>query len=184
MRAVLSLDPSNETARRYLQEVPLLRDAETAFREDRLEDSLELSRKLLAASPNHVQAAALEDRILQKLAPARIKAEVEGFAQALKSGTLLGFYERACHPSLFQRIRREVELIDSLYENCEAQVSSVSIRFPEKNKAEVRFANITTGLMKPDKTRRIVFEGTYIWIMERRGDAWLIVNIQPVPSRK
>jgi tetratricopeptide (TPR) repeat protein/predicted Ser/Thr protein kinase len=184
MQLVLRLDPENQTARRYLAEAPLFLAAETAFQEGRWEDCLAEARKILVLSPSNAQAVRLEEMAWQKLAPARIKAAVDGFVQATNGGRVLSFYESTCSPALFQRIKREIEIVNSLYGECQTQASQVTIRFPERGKAEVRFTNITTGLMKPENKRRVVFEGTYVWTMERREDDWLIVGIQSLPSRK
>jgi len=184
MRAVLQLDPENTTARRYLDEAPLFLAAETAYREERWEDCLTEARKILALSPDNVQAARYEDMAWQKLAPTKIKSAVDRFVRAANNDQILSFYQTACDPPLFQRIRREAEIVNSLYEQFRARASQIIIRFPAKNKAEVRFTNITTGIMKSEGKRRVVFEGIYVWSMERRGDDWSIVNIQSLPSRK
>ena len=91
---------------------------------------------------------------------------------------LNNFYQNRCSATLYQKLREEVELISSQFDNFEAQASDITLRFKENDRMEVRFANITTGVSKKDKSRQVIFEGTYFWELEKKEGRWKIIDIK------
>jgi tetratricopeptide (TPR) repeat protein len=195
MKSVLAQDSGNKTAQRYLadsqnkkkeaQEIgSLIKAAGEAYQAGEFEQCLEQTKRALALDPNQEEALRYEEIAHQKLAPQRIKSLVDQFAAAVNGGQLLPFYEASCSPAFFQRIKRNVELMNTMYSQFQSQCSQTTIRFLEKGLIEVRFSNITTGLLDSENRRMIIFEGAYVWTLQRQGDQWMIAGIQSQPVRK
>ncbi|MGB9006334.1 MAG: hypothetical protein WCB96_11480 [Candidatus Aminicenantales bacterium] len=195
MKSVLAQDSGNKTAQRYLadsqnkkkeaQEIgSLIKAAGEAYQAGEFEQCLEQTKRALALDPNQEEALRYEEIAHQKLAPQRIKSLVDQFAAAVNGGQLLPFYEASCSPVFFQRIKRNVELMNTMYSQFQSQCSQTTMRFLEKGLIEVRFSNITTGLLKSENRRMIIFEGAYVWTLQREGDQWMIAGIQSQPVRK
>jgi hypothetical protein len=85
-------------------------------------------------------------------------------------------------PTLFQRIKGDTELISSLYKSFRSVGSNINVQLKETNKAEVSFSNIITGIPESGKQRQVVFEGTYVWEMEKQGETWKIIGISTQTS--
>ena len=195
MKAALSQDPANKTARRYLADAEnrkkegretaaWLQAAGEAYQAGNFEQCLEQTKKILALDPDQTEALRYEERAHQKLAPQRIKSMVDEFTAAVNGGRLPSYYEAACLPALYQRIKRDVELMSGMYSQFKSQSSQTTIRFLDNGLIEARFSNITTGQLKTDNRQMIVFEGAYIWTLQRQGDRWMIAGLQPQPIRK
>ncbi|HEX9902514.1 MAG TPA: hypothetical protein VGB72_06595, partial [Acidobacteriota bacterium] len=195
MKAALSQDPANKTARRYLADAErtrkegreiaaLLQAAGEAYQAGSFEQCLEQTKKILALDPGQAEALRFEEMAHQKLAPQRIKSLVDQFTVAVNGGQLLSYYETACLPALFQKIKRDVELMNGIYGQFKSQSSQTTIRFLDNGLIEARFSNITTGQLKTDNRQMIVFEGAYIWNLQRQGDRWMIAGLQSQPLRK
>ncbi len=195
MKSVVAQDSGNKTAQRYLadsqnkkkeaQEIgSLIKAAGEAYQAGEFEQCLEQTKRALALDPNQEEALRYEEIAHQKLAPQRIKSLVDQFAAAVNGGQLLPFYEASCSPAFFQRIKRNVELMNTMYSQFQSQCSQTTIRFLEKGLIEVRFSNITTGLLKSENRKMIIFEGAYVWTLQRQGDQWMIAGIQSQPVRK
>jgi len=195
MKAALSQDPANKTARRYLADAErtrkegreiasLLQAAGEAYQAGSFEQCLEQTKKILALDPGQAEALRFEEMAHQKLAPQRIKSLVDQFTVAVNGGQLLSYYETACLPALFQKIKRDVELMNGIYGQFKSQSSQTTIRFLDNGLIEARFSNITTGQLKTDNRRMIIFEGTYVWTLQRQGDRWMIAGLQSQPLRK
>jgi tetratricopeptide (TPR) repeat protein len=195
MKSVLAQDSGNKTAQRYLadsqnkkkeaQEIgSLIKAAGEAYQAGEFEQCLEQTKRALALDPNQEEALRYEEIAHQKLAPQRIKSLVDQFAAAVNGGQLLPFYEASCSQAFFQRIKRNLELMNTMYSQFQSQCSQTTIRFLEKGLIEVRFSNITTGLLKSENRKMIIFEGAYVWTLQRQGDQWMIAGIQSQPVRK
>jgi hypothetical protein len=195
MKAALSQDPANRTARRYLanaenmkkegrETAAWLQAAGEAYQAGNFEQCLEQTKKILAVDREQAEALRYEEMAHQKLAPQRIKSMVDEFTAALNGGRLPSYYEAACLPALYQKIKRDVELVSGMYSHFKSQSSKTTIRFLDNGLIEARFSNITTGQLKTDNRQMIVFEGTYIWTLQRQGDRWLLAGLQSQPLRK
>ena len=195
MESALAQDPGNKTAQRYLAEAKaknneaqdigrFIKAAGDAYQAGDFEKSLEQTQKALALDPGQAEALRYEEMAHQKLAPRRIKALVDQFNAMANGGQLLSFYEASCSPALFQRIKRNVELMNLQYNEFRSQSSQTTIRFLDSGRLEARFSNITTGQLISEGRKMVIFEGAYVWTLERQGDRWLIADLQSQPIRK
>jgi tetratricopeptide (TPR) repeat protein len=195
MKAALSQDPANRTARRYLVDAEnrkkeggdttaWLQAAREAYQAGNFEQCLEQTKKILALEPDQPEALRYEEMAHQKLAPQRIKSMVDEFTTAASGGRLASYYESACQPALYQKIKKDMELMNDMYGQFKSQSAQTTVRFLDNGQIEARFSNITTGVLKTDNRKMVIFEGTYVWTLQRRGDRWLIAGLQSQPIRK
>jgi hypothetical protein len=105
---------------------------------------------------------------------------IDIYIQSLYAGNLLPFYEKHCSQELYQALRGDVELISRAYAEFKSVASDVAIQFKDKDMAEVSFSNITTGIPIGQERSRVIFEGSYLWTIERHGADWKIVRIQAI----
>jgi len=108
---------------------------------------------------------------------------VNQYIQAFNSQNLFSFYQETCSPDLYPKVKKEVELIQNVYKNIRGTVSNVNIRFKETNQAETSFSIVSTAELKQDGRKKVLFEGTYVWDMEKQGDRWKIIHITAKPVR-
>ena len=109
---------------------------------------------------------------------------VNGYIQSLNNKNLVSFYQNTCSSTLFQKIKGDTELISGLYKSFKSVASNIKVQLKENNKAEVSFSNIITGIPESGDQRQVVFEGTYIWEMEKQGETWKIIGISTLTSDK
>ena len=108
---------------------------------------------------------------------------VDQYVRSLNTKNLLTFYQRACTPQLFQRLRRQALAIMNEYETIQSTASDINIQFKEAAQAEIDFSHIITGTSK-DGVKQVLFEGTIKWQMTRRGETWKITQIIPTQKGK
>jgi hypothetical protein len=155
----------------------ILREAGRAFQEKRYPECLDLVREALALDPDNAEAMLLASRAERQISSQQILALVDGFIQAMNSGSLPEFYGEACSPELFMRIEDDAEFIVKQYVSFRSVASDVEISFEANDRAEASFSNITTGVRKQGTTPQVIFEGIYTWELERTGRGWRIAKL-------
>jgi len=148
-----------------------------AFNRGQYDQCLRQMKEVLKLDPNNADARKYSDLAYQKIAPDEIKAIVEEYIQSINSGNLFAFYKKTCSSELFQRIKKDAELITRLYDTFKSVASDITMRFKENNQVEVSFFNITTGVLKKYERRQVIFKGICLWDMEKQSDDWKILKI-------
>lgn len=198
MREILRLDPNNSQAKSYLtqsqqekakqvrkQEIGQgISLAQVAYERGDYDECLNQVKKVLKLDPQNEEANRYYNLAEQVIAPQKIRDIVTGYVQSLNNKNLVSFYENTCSSELFQRIKGDTELISGLYKSFRSVASNISVQLEENNRAEVSFSNIITGIPKSGEQRQVVFEGTYIWKMEKQDDAWRIIRISTQTANK
>ena len=191
MREILRLDPSNSQAKSYFnraqqekakqlkkQEIGQgISLAQVAYERGDYEECLNQVKKVLRLDPENEEANRYYNLAEQVVAPEKMKIIVNGYVQSLNNKDLVSFYENTCSSALFQRIKGDTELISSLYKSFRSVASNIKIQLKENSRAEVSFSNIITGIPVSEEQRQVVFEGTYIWEMEKQDETWKIIGI-------
>lgn len=162
---------------------PSCAHAETAFPEDRPEETTRLTGRLLAPVPSDVHGTARKGQIVHELAPVGIQPKIERRNEARDSGPPRRSRQRTCQRSLPEN-PEGVARANNARHNRRAQVSAVRIRSPERDTAGVRYATIITGRMRFACILGVLCEGAYGWSKGHSGEARLIVNTQPAPPRE
>jgi serine/threonine protein kinase len=198
MREILRLDPGNSQATSYLtraqqekvkqqkrQEIGQgISLAQIAYERGDYEECLNQVKKVLRLDPQNEEANRYYDLAEQVVAPEKMRIIVNGYIQSLNNKNLVSFYQDTCSSTLFQRIKGDTELISGLYKSFKSVASNIKVQLKENNKAEVSFSNIITGIPESGDQRQVVFEGTYIWEMEKQGETWKIIGISTLTSDK
>jgi tetratricopeptide (TPR) repeat protein len=197
MERILKGDPGNSRASYYLKEasarkVAQLKEkrilegiwaAQKAFQEKAYQKCIEAATAVLELDQKNAEARRYLSRARMQVIPQEIQAVVNQYVQAFNSQNLLSFYQEACSPDVYQKIKSDVELIMSIYGNFRAVASNLNIRFKENNQAEASFSIVSTAVLKEDGRKQVLFEGTYIWDMENQGDRWKIIRLTAQPVR-
>jgi len=143
--------------------------------------AMEYARQILRLDPNHEQAKALIHNGTLKLAPGEIKTLVDQYVQSLKTKQFLEFYRTHSAPALYARLQKNLEQMSNLYEKIDAAASNIALewknaRYP-KYTIRASFSHIITGAAKGRATREALFEGSYIWTLEKADNNWIIVDL-------
>jgi len=106
-----------------------------------------------------------------------------GFSPLLFIISLTGIVSTGCSVCIgFTKILRQ---LDSSYEiSPGAAVGYHFLPFKENNQVEVSFSNIITAVLIKDGRRQVIFEGIYVWDMEKRDDDWEIIGISVYAGEK
>lgn len=119
-----------------------------------------------------------------KIAPGELESLVKAYIQAVKSKSLNIFYRNACSPGLYQKIRKDTDLLLNLYDDFQTLAENIqtNVNNIEDNyyRADVSFAHIMTGLSRAKGVREVLFEGELIWVVEKKNSTWLITDIKYV----
>jgi len=195
MEEILKLDSENSTARYFLNEakernrIKLIKEeikngiklAQNAYQERDYQKCIEQTKKVLELDANNAEAKKYLNLASLKIAPEQIHFLVNQYIQALNNKNLLKFYMETCSSELYQKLKKDAELIAQLYDNFKSIASNISIRFKENDRAEVSFSNITTAELIKDRRKQVLFEGIYVWEMEKQGDNWKIADMTTRP---
>ncbi len=155
--------------------------AEEALKKGDFPAAMDLARRLLRADPNQERAKVVLTGATIQTAPGEIKALINDYIISLKAGKLLEFYHNRCTPALYERLKKNVEMTAKLYERMEGLASnetfdSRNARYPNFS-LRARFSHTWTGQAKGKKDRETLFEGTYIWSLEKADQRWILVNL-------
>jgi tetratricopeptide (TPR) repeat protein len=198
MEKILKGDPGNSKASYYLKEasdkkaaqlakeqiLEGIRAAQQAFEGKAYQKCIEEATRVMELDPDNAEARKYLSLARMQVIPQEIQAVVNQYVQAFNSQGLLSFYQETCSPDLYQKIKNDVELIMSIYSNFRAVASNLNIRFKEINQAEASFSIVSTAVLKEDGRKQVLFEGTYVWVMENQGGRWKIIRLTAQPVRK
>ncbi|MGB7296194.1 MAG: protein kinase [Candidatus Aminicenantales bacterium] len=203
MEEILQLEPGHKNAQYYLAiarkrredgqkqkseesrkaaEVALhLRAAEEMLRAEDYKGGLAEARETLRLDPGN-QTAREQIRLAEtKLAEVEIRALVDAYVRAVSTKELLAFYQAYCYADLYQIISRDAGVLLKLYDDLQVMASQLRMDVQPADGdhawAEVRFAQIMTGVSAAKKTREVLFEGTINWKIEKKSGNWRILNI-------
>ena len=158
-----------------------LERGEAALRKNDFHTAADLARAVLRANPAEERAKTLLRNSILLPASDEIKAIIREYAANLKSGRVLDFYRTRCTPALFERLRKNVEMIARLYEGIDGTVANETFDASDAHipnfVIRARFGHTITGRPKGKKNRETLFDGTYIWTLERTDQRWVLVDL-------
>jgi len=205
---VLALDPANEDAQRFLTLAKQKQQEEKAQKElgpardamwyKKYGEAIRLARNALRLDPKNEEAKKMIATALQgiqKAAPDEVSALVRQYTLAIPQRGLPAFFQKSCTAELYQKIRRETELITNQYSDLRGSTSGLVARVTDfqadqaqgtirKMTAEATFGQILTGIPPDGGGRKALFEGKILWRLERRGEEWKITEIVSSPKGK
>ncbi len=197
MEEVQRLDPGNSSAQFFLTEAKKrkeenrkeqqvkdgLSQAQESFEQGKYQECIDQSKRVLSIDPENAQARRLITQARIRLAPQQAKLLVDQYIKSLNTKNLLTFYERACSPDEYQRLKNQAQAIMAAYQNLQATASDINIQFQGVNQAKISFSHIITGTSK-DGIRESLFEGIINWGLTRVDEGWKITSVNAVPKGK
>jgi len=197
MEEVQRLDPGNSSAQFFLTEAKKrkeenrkeqqvkdgLSQAQQSFEQGKYQECIDQSKRVLSIDPENAQARRLITQARIRLAPQQAKLLVDQYIKSLNTKNLLTFYERACSPEEYQRLKNQAQAIMAAYQNLQATASDINIQFQGVNQTKISFSHIITGTSK-DGIRESLFEGIINWGLTRVDEGWKITSVNAVPKGK
>ncbi len=194
---VLEIDPENASALNLISEAKKkaeenrkeqqvkdgLSQAQESFDQKKYQECIDQAKRVLSIDPENAQARRLITQARIRLAPQQAQLLVNQYIQSLNSKNLLAFYERACSPEEYQRLKNQAQAIMATYQNLQATASDINIQFQGVDEAKISFSHIITGTSK-DGIRENLFEGVINWGLTREDDGWKITSVNAVPKGK
>ncbi len=124
------------------------------------------ARNSAALDLRTLNQAALDDR--------SIKALVGRYVQSLNENRLVDFYREHGTPQFFSGIQRDAELITGQYASFKSQADQVVTSDMQGSTAQVSFFHTIVGVSKEDGSEQVIFEGHYVWTLEKAAVDWKI----------
>jgi tetratricopeptide (TPR) repeat protein len=192
-RAVVSLaeqilvaDADNAKVKSYLElsktkineitVATLLRTGKNYYNQGNYEMCQETMREVLRQDTNNGEARRYINLSIQKVAEAEIRIIVERHKKAEEEKDLLTLISDIGLPTLSQQRTAEARELFNNYDDIQAFVSKVSVRFTNNNRAVVTFPSLVSAVPKATGRKKVIFEGDVSLTMEKQGDAWKIVG--------
>jgi serine/threonine protein kinase len=197
MEQILKGDPGNIRAGQYLKDASLKKEAQlresrilegvraagNALEEKDYQKCMEEAAAALQLDPENAEARRYLNLARVQVVPQEIRAVVDQYVQAFNSMAVLSFFQSTCSPELYQKLERDLALIMGIYDNFQAVISNLNIRFKELDQVEASFSIVSTARLKKDGSKKVLFEGTYVWDMEKQEGRWKIIRIAAKPAR-
>jgi tetratricopeptide (TPR) repeat protein/tRNA A-37 threonylcarbamoyl transferase component Bud32 len=202
LKSVLALDPDNKQAKYYLDvaEKKLeeenrkatvkknLDQARAALRSQDYGEAVTQARRALALDPGLSEAQKIVNTAVVRGAPAEIAALLDEYVQAVGRSDPRSFYSGRCTPELFQRIKKDAEVITTAYRDLQVRGSGLEVEVTDSRfdryAATAEFNQVMTGISREKGTRQILFEGRIRWGLVNTGSGWRISEITALPSKR
>jgi tRNA A-37 threonylcarbamoyl transferase component Bud32 len=155
--------------------------AEAALQKGDLLGAMDAAQRALRANPGLDRAKAVITAVIVRTAPGEIGSIINEYVVSLKANKLLAFYQSRCTPALYEKLRKNVEMMATLYQDMDGTATretfdTASAKFPNFA-VRARFGHTITAKPKGKKNRETIFEGTYIWSAERVNQRWILVDL-------
>jgi tetratricopeptide (TPR) repeat protein len=154
----------------------LLRTGKNYYNQGNYEMCQETMREVLRQDTNNGEARRYINLSIQKVAEGEIRIIVERHKKAEEEKDLLALLSDIGLPTLSQQRTAEARELFNNYDDIQAFVSKVSVRFTNNNRAVVTFPSLVSAVPKATGRKKIIFEGDVSLTMEKQGDAWKIVG--------
>lgn len=190
---VLSEDPLNVVAQDYLskaktkiEEAALITQTLsagiTSYKQGDYKKCKQEMEKIFEVDRNHKEARQYwnlaDEAIYRSNATQEIKYFIERMRRAEEQKDLPVLLYSIGSSTLKNIKRTDSMFIFNNYDNIRSVVdrSSISIKFKDRNHAEISFSNFSTAVSKKTGQRTKVFEGDIIWTVEKQGKYWKITK--------
>jgi eukaryotic-like serine/threonine-protein kinase len=155
--------------------------AEAALKAGDLRGAADAAQRALRANPGLERAKAVMTAVLAKTAPGEITAVVNEYLANLKANKLLAFYQSRCTPALYEKLRKNVDMMAKLFQNMEGVVSNMafdtgSAKYPNFA-VKARFNHTITAIPKGKRLKETIFDGSYIWSVEKVNQRWILNDL-------
>ncbi len=183
---ILEEDTNNEKVKSYLElaktkineraVAALLRRGKNDYNQGNYEKCQETMREVLRQDSNNREARRYLDLSIQKAAEAEIRTIVARHKKAEEDKDLLTLINDIGSPTLTRQRTAEARLLFNSYDDIQAFVSKVDVRFTNNNRAVVTYPCLVSAVPKVTGRKKVIFEGDVTMTMEKQGDVWKIVG--------
>jgi len=144
-------------------------------------DALSIAKTLLASHPNLEEAKSISLNAVIQLAPAEIKSLLDQYVLSYKIRQPGEFYQAHADAALSSRLQRDLQTMMTAYRDVQVSASNLNLDFKTARypayRTRAAFSQIMTGIPTAKNIREVMFEGRYVWTLERRGEEWIIVEL-------
>ncbi len=166
----------SKTKTKEIAVAALLRTGKNYYNQGNYEMCQKTMREVLRQDTNNGEARRYINLSIQKVAEVEIRIIVERHKKAEEEKDLLALLSDIGLPTLSQQRTAEARELFNNYDDIQAFVSKVSVRFTNNNRAVVTFPSLVSAVPKATGRKKIIFEGDVSLTMEKQGDAWKIVG--------
>ncbi|HUU51679.1 MAG TPA: serine/threonine-protein kinase [Candidatus Heimdallarchaeota archaeon] len=166
----------SKTKMNEMNAAALLRTGKNHYNQGNYEMCQETMREVLRQDANNEEARRYINLSIQKVAEAEIRIIVERHKKAEQEKDLLTLLSDIGLPTLSQQRTVEARELFNNYDDIQAFVSKISVRFTNNNRAVVTFPSLVSAVPKATGRKKVIFEGDVSLTMEKQGDAWKIVG--------
>jgi translation initiation factor 2 alpha subunit (eIF-2alpha) len=133
--------------------------------------------EVLRQDANNGEARRYINLSIQKVAEVEIRTIVERHKKAEEEKDLLTLLSDIGSPTLSQQRTAEARELFNTYDDIQAFVSKVSVRFTNNNNsAIITFPSLVSAVPKATGRKKVIFEGDVSLTMEKQGETWKIVG--------
>jgi predicted Ser/Thr protein kinase/tetratricopeptide (TPR) repeat protein len=155
----------------------LLRTGKNYYNQGNYVKCQETMREVLKQDTENGEARRYINLSIQKVAEAEIRIIVERHNKAEETKDLLTLLSDIGSPTLSRQRTAEARELFNNYDDIQAFVSKVSVRFTNNNnRATVTFPSLVSAVPKATGRKKVIFEGDVSLTMEKQGNAWKIVG--------
>ncbi|MGD8538062.1 MAG: serine/threonine-protein kinase [Candidatus Aminicenantes bacterium] len=183
---ILEEDTNNDKVKSYLElaktkineraVTALLRRGKSDYNQGNYEKCQETMREVLRQDSNNREARRYLNLSIQKAAEVEIRTIVARHKKAEEDKDLLTLISDIGSPTLTRQRTAEARLLFNSYDDIQAFVSKVDVRFTNNNRAVVTYPCLVSAVPKVTGRKKVIFEGDVTITMEKQGDVWKIVG--------
>jgi hypothetical protein len=158
-------------------------ESEAALKKGDLRGAMDAAQRALRTNPGLDRAKAVLTAVIVQTAPGEIGSIINEYVVSLKANKLLAFYQNRCTPALYEKLYKNVDMMAKLYEDMDGVATRLTFdtaaaKYPNFS-VRARFSHTITAKPKGKKNRETLFEGTYIWDVEKVNQRWILVDLVP-----
>jgi len=146
------------------------------YKQGRYKQSIARMRDILQIDPRNAEAQKKMTLSLNAISRAEITRLIERHKSAEEGKDLLGLLNDYGVDPLIEIRKNEARNLFNLHDDIKSFVSNVSIVFSNTTHAEVDYQNLVSAVLKQTGQRKIIFEGTITWTVEKQADGWKIID--------
>jgi len=193
MQSILKIDPNNsfaqnysETASNNIREQKIeahLSKAQSYYQQIKYDLCIQELTEVLKIDPKSEIAESFINLAQSQLAPQILNEMVIRYDESIKNQRLDSFFREVCDPSLYERIKKDTNILFTLYSNIQVSITNTSVQVQNSSHAEASFSQVMTGVAQSTGRRTVLSEGKIKWMMENTSrdvtkNNWKIIDIR------
>jgi predicted Ser/Thr protein kinase/tetratricopeptide (TPR) repeat protein len=183
---LLKESPNNTAALDYLAKArakirgaaaaPLVAEGIASFNRGDFAKSQQLMQDALRQDPANKDAQNYLGLVDMEFSKREIVQIIQRQSKAEMEKDLLSLLADIGPAAVAAQRREDTVLLFNNYDNINSRTSGISVKFRDRDHADVTFAHMLTGAYKKTGEKKMLFEGSRTWSFQRQGKTWKIVN--------